>query len=459
MFSVIGLTLIVIVVLAGIYYAWISFPIISGFAAKQKCTCMFVSGRDEASVDSDELGGFPFTLVGYETDKQTKTVTGSILGLAKKKAIFREGLGCTLINDIPEERVREQVFNIPPPPSIDQDRVLWPNGNIKKDTLFPQINYELLSQAIDKSFTEPNPGKHQRTRAVVVIYDGELVAEEYAGGFDENTKMYGWSMAKSVTAALTGILVKEGKIQIDKPAPVAEWTDAGDARHAITTKDLLQQMSGLDFVENYTKSSDVTDMLHKKDDMGGYTAKLSLAHKPGTVFNYSSGNSNILAKMIRNTVGEKNYAGFPYTALFYRIGMYNTLLEPDANGTYVGSSYIMATAKDYARFGLLYYNNGKWNGEQILPEGWVRETVTPSPQNKLQNYGFQFWLNGIAEADPAERVFNDVPADMYYADGFGEQAIFIIPSKKLIVVRLGLTLDKSFDANEFLKEVIGAVSG
>lgn len=457
MISTILIGLAAVVATGGIYYAWVSFPIISGFGAKQKCSCMFVSGRDEASVDKDELGGFPFPIVSYKVDTEAKTVTGSILGFAVKKAIYRDKLGCTLINEIPEEETRAQQFNIPQPPSIDQSNLFFPEGNKMKDSVFSGVDYSRLSEAINTAFTEPNPDKQQRTRAVVVLYNGELIAEKYAPGFNEYTKMYGWSMAKSTTAAQIGILEKEGKLNINEPAPVAFWKDPADPRHTITIKDLLQQMSGLDFEENYTKSSDVTDMLHKKADMGGYTASLPLAHQPGTVFNYSSGNSNILSKIIRNTLGEKNYAAFPYTSLFYRIGMYNSLLEPDANGTYVGSSYIMATAKDYARFGLLYLNNGIWQGERILPENWVNETTKAPAANKLQNYGYQFWLNGFSETNPKERVFKDVPSDLFYCDGFGEQGIFIIPSKKLVVVRLGLTLDKSFDVNGFLKDIIESV--
>ena len=191
--------------------------------------------------------------------------------------------------------------------------------------------------------------------------------------------------------------------------------------------------------------------------MAAFTASHPLANKPGTVFNYSSGNSNVLSRIIRQTVGEKDYAAYPFNALFYKIGMYNTLIEPDASGTYVNSSYVNATARDYARFGLLYYYDGVWNGERILPEGWVQQTVTPPATNKLKNYGYQFWLNGFDANDPTKHVFPGVPADMFYCDGFAYQGIYIIPSKKLVVVRLGLTLDKSFDTNAFLKSIIDAV--
>ena len=291
-----------------------------------------------------------------------------------------------------------------------------------------------------------------------MVYDGQLIAEKYAPGFNKDTKMYGWSMAKSFTAALLGTLVQQGKLDIIKPAPVSEWRDIKDPRHAITIENLLQQTSGLDFLEDYTKASDVTNMLYKKDDMAAFAASHKLAHDPGTVFNYSSGNSNILSRMIRQTVGEKDYAAFPFNALFYKIGMYNTSMEPDASGTYVGSSYINATARDYARFGLLYYNDGVWNGERILPEGWVTKTSTSPPGNKLKNYGYQFWLNGYSKENPSQRKYPDVPADMFYCDGFAYQGIYIIPSKKLVVVRLGLTFDHSFNENAFLKSIIECIN-
>jgi CubicO group peptidase (beta-lactamase class C family) len=188
--------------------------------------------------------------------------------------------------------------------------------------------------------------------------------------------------------------------------------------------------------------------------MGGYAASLPLKVTPGSDFYYSSGNSNILARIIRTTVGEKDYHAFPYKALFHKTGMYHTLLEPDASGTFVGSSFVYASARDYARFGLLYLNDGVFNGERILPEGWVRKTVTPGPGNEQKNYGYQFWLNGIDEHDPSKKEFPEAPADLFYADGYGGQRIYIIPSLQLVVVRMGLN---NFDELQFLKLVLKGV--
>jgi CubicO group peptidase (beta-lactamase class C family) len=450
-------TVILIAFIWGIHYAWISFPIISGFDAKEMCTCVFVSGRDKRDMDTSEFADFPLSLARNEVNFRDSSVTSTVWGIAKKKAIYRKGTGCTLINDTTENELRSQTFSIPAPPLLHTDTIPWPYGDKTPDTIPSTIIKSKLEDALKKAFTEPYPGKEQRTRAVLVVYNGQLVAEKYAPGFDKNTMMYGWSMAKSFTAALIGILVKQGKLTVGQPAPVPEWSDPKDSRHAITIENLLQQTSGLDFREDYFKASDVTNMLYKAGNMAAFSADHLLSQKPGTLFNYSSGNSNILSRIIRQTVGEKDYAAFPAMELFYKTGMYNTLLEPDASGTYVGSSYICATARDFARFGLLYYNDGVWNGERILPEGWVKQTAISPGVNKLKNYGYQFWLNGLNKSDPSKRRFPEVPADMFYCDGYAFQGIYIIPSKSLVVVRLGLTLDRSFDENAFLKSILESI--
>jgi CubicO group peptidase (beta-lactamase class C family) len=189
--------------------------------------------------------------------------------------------------------------------------------------------------------------------------------------------------------------------------------------------------------------------------MAAFTAALPLKYEPGTVFNYSSGNTNILSRIIRQTVGEKGYAAFPYQSLFHKINCYSMLLEPDASGTYIGSSYSYATARDFARFGLLYYFNGVWNGEQVLPVNWVKESIQPSVADKQKQYGYQFWLNGFDKNDLTKHLYSDVPADMFFADGYGGQDVYIIPSKKIVVVRLGLY---KIDENKFLREVIQSIN-
>ncbi|MBL7744016.1 MAG: serine hydrolase [Chitinophagaceae bacterium] len=446
------LIVIVIALVPGIWYAWQAFPIISGYGAKNMASAIYLQHRMPEDVIREDLGDFPQSLVRFTYNEKDSSVTGSVFGMAKRKAIYRKGTGCTLINDITEEQIRRQIFTIPAAPAANRDSIAWPYGDKLNDSFPGNIDRERLEQAVKDAFDQPYEGKPVYTRAVLVLYNGQLISETYAPGFDKYTVMLGWSMSKSLTGAMIGILVKEGKLNVNAPAPVPEWKRT--SKESITLQNLLQQTTGLDFEEKYTGPSEVTNMLFKRGDMAAFTAKLPLKHEPGTHFNYSSGNSNILSRIIRHTVGEKLYAGFPYTALFYKINAYSFLLEPDASGTFIGSSYSYATARDFARFGLLYYNQGKWNGEQLLPENWVKESITPPGANPYRNYGYQFWLNGQRETDITKKAYPDVPSDMFYADGYGGQDIYVIPSEKLVVVRLGL---HKIDENKLLKGVIAAI--
>jgi CubicO group peptidase (beta-lactamase class C family) len=261
-------------------------------------------------------------------------------------------------------------------------------------------------------------------------------------------------MAKSVTGALIGILTKQGKLNPVQSAPVSEWQRTKDGREQITIENLLQQTSGLNFKEDYSSYSSATNMLFNKGDMAGYAQSLPLKLKAGTKFYYSSGNSNILSGIVRGAVGDENYHSFPYKQLFHKLGMYHTLMEPDASGTFVGSSYIWASARDYAKFAMLYLNDGVWNGERILPEGWVKKSITAPAVNALRNYGYQFWLNGSSETNSSQKEFPQMPADFFYADGYGGQRIYIVPSLQLIAVRLGLN---KFDEQGFLSLLMDAI--
>lgn len=444
--------LLLLILAAVTWYAWLAFPAISGYGAKNLCSAVYLQHRDAGEVFKDDLGEFPLSLGSFTVNKTDSSVTGSVWGFAKRKAIYRKGLGCTLINDFTEQQVRAQSFLLPSPVSVNQDSLPWPQGDRIPDTISADIDKVMLQQAIDNAMNSTYKKRASETRGILVLYKGSIVGERYAPGFDKNTVQLGWSMSKSLTGALIGVLVKEGKLAVENPAPVQEWKNT--AKEQITIRQLLQQTTGLNFKEDYTNPSEVTNMLFKHGDMAAFTAALSLKDSPGKVFNYSSGNTNILSRIIRHTVGEKLYPSFPYQALFHKINMYSMLLEPDASGTYIGSSYSYATARDLARFGLLYYNNGVWNGEQILPPDWVKQTVQPSAADARKHYGYQFWLNGYEQGSRSQRWYPDVPSDMYFADGYGGQDIYIVPSKHLVVVRLGL---HTLDENKFLREVILAI--
>ncbi len=452
------LMLVLVVLGYGVNYCRKSFPIISGYGAKNMCSAVFVAHRNEKEVREQELGFGMIKLLGkYEVNYTDSSVTGSVFGFAKCKAIYRKGLGATLIGEMPEEELRKQHFILAQVPNINPDTIDWPMGDRLKDSFPTQVNKAKLQEAINNIFKEADTTKPIRTRAVIVLYDGKLIAEQYAQGFTKNTKLLGWSMTKSVTSALMGVLVRDGKLNINNPAPVPEWHDVQDPRHIITLKNLLQQSSGLDFEENYAKSCDATIMLFKKADMGAYTASRPLKYKPDSVFYYSSGNSNILSRVIRQTVGDNGYHKLAYDSLFYKLGMYSAVLEPDESGTFVGSSYMYATARDWARFGLLYLNKGMYNNQRILTEDWVEQSVIPAKASEKREYGFQFWLNAGEKNDVTKREYPSAPTDTYYADGYEGQRVFVIPSKKLVVVRLGLTQHKNFNSDAFIGAVVNAV--
>ena len=432
-----------------------SFPIISGYGAKVMCSAIFLAGRNEKKVREEELGFFLMKIGHFTVNYSDSSVTGTVMGFAKQKAIYRKGLGSTLVSEISEDSIRRQHFNLYSPQDISQDSMHWPRGNIISDSFPGAIDRGKLSAAIADAFVEKDSTKPIRTRAVIVLYDGKIVGEKYADGFSQNSRLQGWSMTKSVISALTGILAFQGKLNIDSSAPVPEWSDPTDPRHEITVRNLLQQSSGLNFLEDYTKASDATIMLYEKANMGLFTALHKLKQEPGNFFYYSSGNTNILSRMIRQIVGDSAYYSFPYSQLFSRLGMESATMETDASGNFVGSSYMYATARDWARFGLLYANDGIWEGERILPEGWVKKTTEPAPAALHGEYGFQFWLN--TGGQNGNRKYPDCPADLYCADGFESQYIFVVPSKNMVIVRLGLTQHNNFDADHFAQKILSAV--
>jgi len=442
--------LLLVILGYGIYYCWFSFPIISGYSAKNACSCAFLQGRTKASINKEELSSFPLSLGNIEINYADSTVTGTVLGMAKRKAIYRNGFGCTLVNDLFENDVRAQKFIVPFLTKTAD--TAWASDSLQRSLLF---NKSKLDSAIAIAFQMEYNKKPVLTKALLVVFKNKIIAEKYASGYDQNSMLLGWSMAKSVTGALIGILVKQGKLQVEQPAPVVAWSQAKDDKKQIRIEDLLQQTSGLNFREDYSSYSNATNMLFNRGDMAGYTERLPMKVKPGTEFYYSSGNSNILSGIVRSTVGEKDYHNFPYKELFYKLGMYHTIMEPDASGTFVGSSYIWASARDYARFGMLYLNDGTWNGERILPEGWTKKSQVSPAINRLKNYGYQFWLNGLDETKPGQKEFPPVPDDLFYADGYGGQRIYIIPSRQLVAVRLGLN---KFDEQRFLELLMQSVN-
>jgi CubicO group peptidase (beta-lactamase class C family) len=291
------------------------------------------------------------------------------------------------------------------------------------------------------AFVEPDPKKLRHTRALVVVHHGRIVAERYAPGFDANRPLTGWSMAKTVTNALIGLRVLDGKISATDQALLPEWGGDDDRRRQITLVQLLCMTSGLEFNEDYdSRSSDIRRMLFTEGDKSGFAAAKPLQHPPGKKWSYSSGTTNILARILRQSFSsETDYLRFPRERLFGPLGMQSAVFEPDASGIFVGSSYVYASARDWARFGLLYLQDGVWRGKRLLPEGWVADSIEPTCSAPFAQYGWQIWLKLDESPSLGEPPF---PEDAYYMQGHDGQVVAIVPSLDLVIVRLGFSPEK-----------------
>jgi len=437
-------------------------PIGIGYKAKILCSGIFVSHREPQSLLSEDLSYPPeLGITNAKINYEDQSVTASVYGLMKRQAVYREGLGCTLLSGLTKDEVLSQPSAVPLLLPENPESVPWPTGDkIIPSEIPPNVDRQLIRQALDRAFSEPDPERLRRTRAVVIVYDGHLVAERYSPGVSKDTPLIGWSMTKSVTSALVGILVGQGKLSIEEPAPVPEWKEPDDPRRAITLDHLLRMSSGLKFVEEYedNPASDVNIMLFLRPDAAAYAASMPVEVSPDEKWSYSSGTTNIISRIIRHTVGnQEDYAAFPRKALFNRIGMRSAIMEMDASGTYVGSSFMYATARDWARFGLLYLQDGIWEGERILPEGWVKYSTTPTPRAPKGRYGAHFWLNRGDSENPEDRPFPQLPTDLFLAWGFQEQQTVILPSHKLVVVRLGMTHQGLWGLESFVMDVLKAI--
>ena len=399
---------IIVICIAIIYFTYHKdFRIITGYKAKQLSSWYFVSKRQTDSVLKYDLNFFPINLSFARINKKESKVQANLIGLFGQKAIYRKGLGCTLLTTKSAKEVREQSFIPIETTPENPDAIDWPQGNKVSIDLSNPIT-DSLKPIIDEAFDPP--GKADlRTNAVVIVHKGKVIAEKYANGFTPNTPHVGWSMTKSIMNTLTGILVKENKLDLYGKVNIPEWEN--DNRNEITLNDLLQMSSGLEWTEGYEKNSDVTTMLYKVPNTYEYAIQSKSIHPTGTVWKYSSGTSNIISGIIRSTFPNLNdYFNFPRKMLFNKIGATSFILEPDAGGNFVGSSYSLATARDWAKLGQLYLNDGMWEGERILPEGWVEYSTTPAKHSR-NRYGAQIWLN-VAKSN-----LSNLPEDVFYFDG------------------------------------------
>jgi CubicO group peptidase (beta-lactamase class C family) len=428
------LTLVVLALAAAVVWLYLSPPelirVASGYSAKIVCSNVFVAGRDPDEVleiDVQAPGHPILKFMSVSVDREAGTVTAGLLGVfGESMAVVRPGFGCTSVPDGRLDAVMPVPTLDPLPPVSD---ALWPEGYTVQQSQDP----ELAAALDDPKLAGPS------MRAIVVVKNGRIVAERYGDRFSAETPLLGWSMTKSVNAAIIGTLVKAGRLSLDQKALLDQWK--GDRRAEISLADLMAMSSGLAFNENYGDVSDVTRMLYLEPDMAGFAAGMPLVNEIGQTFNYSSGTANILSLIWQNAAAPDALT-WPKKALFDPIGMTSAVMEVDARGTFVGSSYLYATARDWARLGLLVLRKGVWNGAEILPAGfvdWMHEEVPPS--NGAYGKG-QVWLHGPEGGTPPGQNPDagfGLPDDTFWFEGHDGQSVAIIPSRDLVVVRMGLT--------------------
>jgi CubicO group peptidase (beta-lactamase class C family) len=410
----------------------------TGYSAKMLCSGIFVEGLSQKRVEQMELSIFPFNKVVNTVDKEHATVKSSMFNLVSQTAVYEDGLGATLYPD-----GYKQIEGRIQPTFRKQDTLPWPMGAQIADTVPQNIDIKGLKQYIAQQFNETS-------RAVVVIKDGQLIAEQYANGIHAFTPLLGWSMTKTITAAVTGILISEGKLDIDQTCILEDWKT--DARCEITLNNLLQMCSGLEWNEDYSKTSlsDVSRMLYIESDVFDFAHAVKSKVKPDSIWLYSSGTTNIISGIIRNCFDDyTDYYQYPYIKLFHKLGMNHSLIETDAAGNFVASSYGYCSARDWGRLGMLYLNQGKWMDEQILPEWWVAYSTTAA-KSSSGRYGAQVWLNA------SQHYMPNLPADVYFFNGYRGQRVTVIPSKNMVVVCLNSSSEK-IDFNSYLSEMLSFV--
>lgn len=408
----------------------------TGFIADTLCSETFVSGLDPQRDLAETLDAMPGTglltwAMDLQIDRTRKAVTVSLFGIGRSHAVYREGLGCTLEHD-------QGIVDVALPPDDKQPALL---PEIGPGIVPPQS--EALATALDRAFAEPAEPPYRHTRAIVVMKAGRIIAERYADGIGPETQLLGFSMTKSVTSALTGILVRQGKLKLDGPAPIAAWQNPDDPRHAITVDQLLRHTAGIALGSSLQASlgstlEPVNTMKYVEDDMASFAERAPLATAPGTAWNYHDGNFIILAHLIRNAVGGKpaDALAFARRELFAPLGMNNVTLQLDGAGTVEGSGEMMASARDWARFGQLYLDGGVAGGKRILPEGWVDYSATATP-NAWVGIGAGFWTNQGDSLGAKFRIKHGWPRDAFFAKGTIGQYTIVIPSEHLVIVRIG----------------------
>lgn len=393
----------------------------TGYAAHNLCAVTDVAGRSDASADLPPNPLVPLLASYKNTDYAYVNVLGLLAG---QTAFHTEGLGCTISPRRPDFPPAEPV---PPSTLLTDD---------------PQLDAS-LDEAMARAFGDDlsdDDAAALGTRGIVVVKDGVIVGERYADGFTSNTSQLGWSMTKSVTNLLVGRAVQQGVVELGEKRLRPEWTDE---RAEITVDQLLRMTSGLEWDEDYDLGTPITEMLFNVDDMAAFVAGQSAAHPPGTFQQYSSGSTNLVCSLLTDRL--EGGPHMPREQLFAPLGLSSAVLEPDASGTPVCSSYLWATPRDWARIGQFVLDDGVVGGRQLLPQGWVQKSTTVTPLTSADpgeyaeagaGYASSWWTNLRGDGTLAHE---SLPEDAFWAQGHDGQRLFVVPSEDLVVVRMGFT--------------------
>jgi len=429
--------IIIMALLYGVYTLMSIRVVATGYAAKNLASAVFVQGRNADSVKNLDLN---FSLIKYvkeKVDYQNKIVTSKFLG-QYSEAVYRDGFGVTLLQNIDSEQLMQHKFPIPH--QKNSDSIL---------SALPKARTEGLDSIaialVDKKKYNGTPF------AFLAVHNDTLVAEYYRNGFNYKSRFLSWSIAKSFINAMAGCMTRDSLVDISAPTGLKEWQ--GDARREITINNLMHMTSGLKWNEDYGSRSDVNLMLHRESNMAKYAYEKPLKYKPGTHWYYSSGTTNIVSYLLRRKFeSDSLYYDYMYNKVLGVMGIHDAVFEVDESGTFIGSSYMYASARDFARFGMLYLHDGVYNEKRILPEAWVKYTSTPVQDSKGR-YGAFFWTN-------TSGFFPDIPRDAISCIGHDGQYIIIVPSIELVVVVVGYSPkpDHTLEINTLVKDVISELN-
>lgn len=432
------------------------------FASHQLCSAVFVAGLDPAEYYREAIApkfGPLGKLLRYDIDRERREVRVNFAGLVSSRAIEDGPYGCRVIHSGEGLRTtRDDNSSAHLQPSVPS--IAGPDLVVPKSAA--------LSEALDHAFAEPASAPHRWTKAVLISHHGQVIGERYAPGVTRVTPLHGWSMTKSVTNALVGVLVREGKLDVDAPAPIVEWSAPNDPRHRISIDQLMRMVSGISCGQSlhfgwWTLFDTDTRMEFDMPDQSGFAAHRGLVAEPGSEWRYTNCNYVLLSRIIRDAAGgdAQSTRKFIERELFEPLGMEHATPEYDTAGTPLGTIHLWASARDWARFGLLYSRDGlSPSGKRILPEGWVDYSARLTPQSDEYGYGAGFWTQRGNSSAARERIAAGMPADSFMAVGSQGQYTIIIPSEDLVIVKIGWAYTPHDDivaVERLVKEVIAAL--